>query len=399
MTPNRAADQTAVDAANLLLRLGLIVGFVVTPVALLVSQRSIFILGPIAGALTLSSGLALAPRMRIREIFAFLASPIGIAAIFVSLWASASLLWTPFPAEAAPRLLKIVSTFLCVLPIAAALPARSKAANLYVLPLGAAATAFGAIFLTSGLFGDHDEIAGDETLIRCVEAMLLLLWPAVAAATLRNRASLAASLAIVVVAAAISVRAPAALAATGVAALAYTAAATDRRLAGQWIGRIGAASFVLAPVLPLLFGPLLGSDPPGALVWLKAWNGTLVADGPRMLTGHGFNFVASGYFHGYLGSESPHSLLFEIWTDLGILGALASATLVYFSYQLAAAQSQKFAPYWFGALTYVTAIGVFGGATLQLWWITALALALVGMALAARGEFQTARPTAPKRVA
>ena len=52
-----------------------------------------------------------------------------------------------------------------------------------------------------------------------------------------------------------------------------------------------------------------------------------------------------------------------------------------------------------GGLTYVTAMGVFGGATVQLWWITALALALAAFALAARGDYKTARPTAPTRIA
>jgi hypothetical protein len=71
MTNNNVSDTTASEAANLLLRLGLAVAFVLTPLALLVSQRSIFILTPIAGALTFAAGFVLAPRMRIREVFAF----------------------------------------------------------------------------------------------------------------------------------------------------------------------------------------------------------------------------------------------------------------------------------------------------------------------------------------
>jgi hypothetical protein len=157
-------------------------------------------------------------------------------------------------------------------------------------------------------------------------------------------------------------------------------------------------SFIGAPALPLLFGPLTGDGAPAILASLKVWNGILAVDGPRMLTGHGFNYVMSGYFHGYLGAETPRSSLFEIWTDLGVLGALACAALIYWSYQFAAAQSARVAPYWIGVLTFVTAIGVFGGATLQLWWITALALALVALILASRGDFQTSRPTAPMQV-
>jgi hypothetical protein len=396
MKTQNAADKAAAEAANLLLRLGLLVAFVLTPVTLLVSQRSIFILTPIAGALTFASGLMLAPRMRLREIFAFIASPLGLAGIFLTFWAAASLLWTPFPAEAAPRLLKTLFTFLCVLPIAAALPARSKAANLYLLPLGVAMAAFGAIFLGARAKFDPDEPEASENMIRATEFMLLLLWPAIATTGQRQRLTLSAGLAIVVLAAAIAVRVPAALGATAFAALAFSAASADRRKTGRWIGALGAASFICAPAIPLLLGPLLGEDPWGPLASVKTWYGMILNDGPRMITGHGFNFVGSGWWRGYLPNRAPSSILFETWTDLGLIGALAGAALIYLAYRFAAKQSERLAPYCLGALTYVSAMGVLGGATVQLWWITALALTLAAFVLAARGDYKTLRPTAPR---
>jgi hypothetical protein len=398
MTVNNAADRTAADAANLLLRLGLIVAFVAGPLMLLMSQRSIFILTPIAGALMLAAGLVLAPRLRMREVFSALGSRVGLAALFLAFWALASLLWTPFPSEAAPRLFKIFSTFFCVLPIAASLPARTKANNLYLLPMGVAVAAFGAIFLNMRFFAEIDEVDDDETLIRAVEVMLLLLWPALAATALRNRLTLSASLAIVTLAAAISVYVPAALTATGMAALAFTAASADSSRTARWLGALGAASFILAPALPLLAGPFIGADAPGPLLGLKIWNGMIVNDGVRIITGHGFNFVGSGFSRGYLPLPAPHSILFEAWTDLGLIGALAGAALIYFCYETAAAQSKRLAPFAIGGLTFVTAMGVFGGATLQLWWITALALGLGAFALATRGDYKTDRPTAPIRL-
>jgi hypothetical protein len=399
MTNNNVADKAAAEAANLLLRLGLAVAFVLTPLALLVSQRSIFILTPIAGALTFAAGLVLAPRMRMRDVFAFVATPVGLSALFLAFWALSSLLWTPFPAEAAPRLFKTLSTFLCVLPIAAALPARSKAANLYLLPLGVAMAAFGAIFLSARLSSDPEDSENYDSMIRAAEFMLLLLWPAVAATALRNRLTLSTGLAIVVLASAIAIRVPAALAASATAALAFTAASANPRKAGRWIGAAGAVSFIFAPAAPLLLGPLVGENAFAPLLSLKIWNGMIVNDGLRMITGHGFNFVGSGFWRGYLPSQAPHSILFETWTDLGLIGALAGAALTYLAYDLAANQSARLAPFCLGGLTYVTAMGVFGGATVQLWWITALALALAAFALAARGDFKTARPTAPTRIA
>ena len=50
----------------------------------------------------------------------------------------------------------------------------------------------------------------------------------------------------------------------------------------------------------------------------------IVSDGVRMITGHGFNFVefrASGA--AICRRQAPHSMLFEAWTDLGLIGALA----------------------------------------------------------------------------
>jgi hypothetical protein len=44
-------------------------------------------------------------------------------------------------------------------------------------------------------------------------------------------------------------------------------------------------------------------------------------------------------------------------------------------------------------------MGVLGAATLQLWWITALALGLGAFVLARRGDYKTDRPTAPKLTA
>ena len=67
-----------------------------------------------------------------------------------------------------------------------------------------------------------------------------------------------------------------------------------------------------------------------------------------MITGHGFNFVGSGFWHGYLPAQAPHSILFETWTDLGLIGALAGAALTYLAYDLAANQSARLAPFCLG---------------------------------------------------
>lgn len=399
--PNKnAADKAAADAAGLLQRLGLGVAFVLTPLAFLFSTRAIFVLTPIGAALTFIAGVMLAPRFRLRDVFTPGLSSVGLASIFLAFWAAVSLLWTPFPADSATRLFKIVFTFLCVPAVAAALPARSKASNLYLLPLGLVLTAFLAIALEAHVIPGVDGASDREIVARAIEVMLLLLWPAAAALGLRNRVTLAASLAVVALAAAMAIHAPAALQATAAAALAFSLAlGLGPAVVGRWIGAAGAASFIFAPIVPLLFGPFVEAGAPLPLLGLKIWNGMLAADRLRVITGHGFNFVGAGFWRHYLPPQTPHSILFEIWTDLGLVGALAGAALIYACYQAAAAQSPRLAPYWLGGLTYVAAMGFFGGATLHLWWITAVALALAAVVLVTRGNYKTVRPTAPRKAA
>ena len=396
MTLRTNEERASEDAANLLLRIGVAAAFVAAPVFQLISQRAIFILPPIGGALILSAGLVLAPKTSLRDIFAVSFSRVGLAATFLFFWMLLSLLWTPFPGEAAPRLIKAALTLLAVLPVAASLPARTRVANLYLLPLGVALTAFGALLLGAPFFAVDPASASDENLIIGMEAALLMLWPALAATHLRKRATLSASLAIILAAAAVSVPTPVALSATVIAGLAMGLAFRDARQTGRWIGRIGAALFLFAPLFPLTIFMKL---PPDAPLWMqraKIWREIILNDGVRIITGHGFNFVSSGFWHGYLPQQAPRSMLFEIWTDLGLVGAVAIAVVTRLAYKAAAVQSERLAPFWIGALTYVYIMGFLGVATSQAWWITMLALALGAFAFVSRGDYKTSRPSAPR---
>jgi hypothetical protein len=89
-------------------------------------------------------------------------------------------------------------------------------------------------------------------------------------------------------------------------------------------------------------------------------------------------------------------MLFEIWTDLGLVGAVAIAVVTRLAYKAAAVQSERLAPFWIGALTYVYIMGFLGVATSQAWWITMLALALGAFAFVSRGDYKTSRPSAPR---
>ncbi|MGO8737344.1 hypothetical protein [Rhodoblastus sp.] len=396
MIDRHKADKASEDAANLLLRIAVAAAFVATPFFQLFSQRAIFILPPIAGALILVAGVTLAPKLKLRDIFAFLLSPLGLAASFLVFWMLLSLAWTPFPGEASARLIKSLLTLACVLPAMASLPARARAANLYFLPLGVALTAVAALIFATPVLSGGAESETQENLAIGMEAALLLLWPALATTHLRGRATLSAALVIVAVAAAVSVPTPGALAATALAAIACVLAWRDPQLAGRWIGRLAAAVVFFAPLAPLLLNLKSGHNPPQWLVSLKIWRWQIAHDGLRVITGHGYNFVSSGYWRGYLPPQAPRSMLFEAWTDLGLVGAAATAILIRLAYQAAADQSRRLAPFWIAALTYVSIMGLLGLATTQAWWITMLALALTAFAFVTRGDYKTSRPSAPR---
>lgn len=401
MTAQNAADRASEDAANLLLRLGAAIAFVATPALQLISQRAIFILPPIAAALFLTAGAVLAPRLSARQIFGLYPSPVGLSAAFFGFWMALSLAWTPYPAEAAPRLIKAVLTLLAILPVAASLPERTRTANLYFLPLGVALTAAGALILSTPPFlpAPHASLAAQagENLAIGVETALLLLWPALAATQMRQRAALSIGVAIVTLAAAMLVPAPIALAANAVAALVFWAAIRRPAAIGRIAGWIAAAVVVFAPAAPWI-AELLGpaGATPGVWAGLAAWRDRMAQDGLRLFLGHGFNFVSSGFWRGYLPILTPHSALYEIWTDLGLIGALAAAVLVKSSFCAAGEQTDRIAPYGLAALTYVFMMGAAGAGTTQAWWITSLTICLLAFALLLRGDYKTSRPTAPR---
>ena len=138
---SRASEDPALDAGDLLVRLGLTVLAVVVPVSVVLSRRAMFSLIPIGAGILLIGGLLL-PQVDVRgRLKAMILSAPGLSGIAVVGWCALSLLWTPFPADAAERLWKLGGTVALVAFTIALLPERTKTSNLYLFPLGLAAAA------------------------------------------------------------------------------------------------------------------------------------------------------------------------------------------------------------------------------------------------------------------
>jgi hypothetical protein len=394
--PSVTADPAA-DAATVLRRLGFALLLLVMPIVALFGLRTVVVLGPLAIVIlviaALLGGGARPPREGLARI---LLSTRGLAGGLLLLWSLLSLIWTPFPIQATERLFNILGTAALVVAGYLALPDRTRAANLYLLPIGVAGAAITAVALTLvGESGDpeHTEL----TLERGLIVLVLFVWPALAWLRSRQRDVEALVLAVAVTLAA--VLAPEIRPLEGVVIGAFVFALTAARptLGVAATAAVMAGIVAFAPLLPLVLAPiataLLGAADPTA-AGLQAWR-TLVMEEPlRLLTGHGFETALRGRIAGLIPAATPRNLLFEIWYELGLVGAAALAVLLYAGARRAGRDHPPLVPGLMAAFASAFTLACLGVATVQMWWLTTLALTVLVFVAASRGQFRTARPKA-----
>jgi hypothetical protein len=385
------------EAARLLCRLALIILMILTPTAELVLHSAIYVLLPVgAGVLVIAGWLTGGARGR-RDLAAVLITPIGLAGLFLISWTGLSLIWTAFPAEAGARFGRTFGTGLVVLLAIAFLPERTKASNLYLLPIGVALTAAATAFLIA--FGPPSFWSGgspDYALAqRCLMSVCVLLWPALGALALRERWIMAAGLAFVVAVAAFTAFEQVALISVAMGAVTYAIAMTRASATAQVAAFGAAALLLLAPILALFALPV------AALAHLPDSGPTLVAADvitaywPRLITGHGLDMVARAIELGALPVDTPRSILFTIWYELGLLGALSFAVLGALVFLAAGRAPAHVAPPLLAGLVAGFVIALSGAETTQLWWMTLAGLDAIAFALLFKGHPRAKRPLAP----
>lgn len=366
-----AFDDPAAEAAQLLCRLALVILMILTPAAELFSQGALYVLLPVGATVLLIAGW-LSSGHRDRHLVAALLSPIGVAALFLVFWAGLSLIWAPFPDEAVARFVRALGTGVVVLLACAFLPERTNASDLYLLPIGVAATAIATAFLV--LFGPQSFANGahpDSTLAqRCLLSVALLLWPALGALALRERWLLAAGLAVAVSLAAFVDFLQIALAAIALGAVVYAIATAEAARTSQVLAFIFAVLVLLAPIFAvssLLIADLAQLPHSGPIL---AFADVAVAQWPRLLTGHGLGMAAQAIELGILPADTPRSILFTIWYELGFLGAAAFAVLGVRVFLAAGRSPPHFAPPLLAGLVAGLVVALWGTETTQLWWMT-----------------------------
>jgi hypothetical protein len=264
-----------------------------------------------------------------------------------------------------------------------------RASNLYLPVVGvglAGLIALAAAILQPG--------AIDPTAIeRGAVLITLMAWPAVTWLSMKRRTVPGMAIAAAVGGLAIVMQGPAVLPALLIGAV----------LLGGAINNLRGAStaFMAAVALLILGGPLIALmlsflTPQQSAFGrtMQIWSDIIVADPSRLITGHGLDTALRNRISQALDLEAPKSLIFEVWYELGVLGALAATALLGFSIAAVARLGRAVAPFALGCMGFAFALSVIGLGTSQTWWITALASTTIVFAAVINGEYRTERPVA-----
>lgn len=391
----------AADAAIVLRRIAFAILMIVLPVASLFARRALVVLGPIGIVLlVIAAALDGGARPVRAALLRWRFSAGAGAGLILIAWCGLSLVWTPFRGEASERLFNIVGTIALALAGILALPERMRSSNLYLLPIGVGATALAAAALAFAEFrgGARDEVAA-QNFERGLIVLGLLIWPALAWLRSRERELEALLLAVAVALALVAAPFPLPLGGLVVGAFVFALTAAQPRIGTNLTAVAAAAIIALAPLIPFLAGPIAALVLPGGdLASFDTWRTLTLSEPARLVTGHGFETALRGRSVGLLPETAPRTLPFEVWYDLGLVGALAGAVSLFASIQAAGRSHAPLVPGAMASFSAAFALACFGIGTAQMWWFTALVVAVLIFAAVERGQFRTTRPKAILRL-
>ena len=137
------------------------------------------------------------------------------------------------------------------------------------------------------------------------------------------------------------------LQALAVGAVVFGIAAANPRFGAKLTAGAMAGLLVFAPLIPfvllLLVALVLGEADP-VVMSLDAWRKVVLDEPVRLITGHGFETALRSRLVGYLPAATPNTLLFQIWYELGIIGAWASAVALAVSARRQGAITRSWCP-------------------------------------------------------
>jgi hypothetical protein len=395
----RSAFPTAspsTDAAALLRRLGFAILLFAIPMAALFTRRALVVMAPLAVALIVMAafldGTAKSPRER---VIGLVTSRAGLAGLVLVFWAGLSLIWTPFVPQASERLFNIIAMGLMAVAGYLALPERMRSANLYLLPVGVGLAALIGIPM---LMRDEGHLEPDGLGVeRGMVVLVLLLWPAVTWLHSRGRNLEAVALALAVAVGAFLTADVLPLIGLVAGALAFALTAASPKGGSRLIGPLMAGLLIAAPALPFLLKPIAAailSSGSSTVAGLEIWQSLVLKEPLRLLTGHGLETAWRGRLFGLVPPGAPFSLLFDIWYELGLVGAVSGAVLLSQAALSAGGHRPILGPGIMASFASAFTLGACGIGTAQVWWFTALVVVVLIFVAVERGQFRTKRPKA-----
>lgn len=396
---DRAVSQTtnmAIDAAGLLRRFGFAVLVIMAPAAALLTRRGLVILVPIGIALlVLATFLESEGREPLGRARRAIMSPAGGLAAFLAFWAGLSLMWSPFPSEALERLVNLVGVGVVAFLAVSALPQRMRVSNLYLMPLGAGLAALMALWL--GLRPPKlSWLAFDASILDRGLLLLVLVTPAAVSWLASKDRFVSCFLLVAVVTAALIVgESWAALTALALGAAVFAVATIDTTV-GRWTCLVLIpGSVLLAPAMPFVLRPLskmMYGITHARVETVRSWGRIVYDDPARLFTGHGLDTALRAKLAGLVPNTAPSGILFEVWFELGFLGAVALALLLARAVDGASRLQGGAAAGALMTLTVAFVLAAAGQGAAQAWWLVGLALAAVTAVAVDRGQYRTTRP-------
>lgn len=389
----RKTVDPVLSAAAMLRRIGFMLLLTALPVFAMVSRRAVVLIMPIAVSLIIIAALidgTQRPFSQVNRRFA--ASPPVLGTLVLAVWIGMSLIWTPYPEPAVSRAVSLFATAALGLAGYYALSDRTRSANLYLLPIGVAAAAVtGALVALAMTRGTLPGIA-PIALERGMALAVLAVWPATAWMHSRGRDAQA-----LIVAASVGLMTLLAL--TWLPLIAFLAGAVVWGFASSYprtttsvIAIAAAVLIISAPFFAFIVTPLGAGAAGGVIDALAIWRAIILEDPLRIVTGYGLEAAQRSRMAGELPWNAPNSLLFEIWFELGIIGAVATAIALAGAVRAAARRQPILIPGGLACFTSGFTFAALGIASTQMWWVTGLIVVALAFVAVTRGQFRTTRP-------
>jgi hypothetical protein len=385
----------AKDSALLLQRMGFFTLGIALPVSAMVSRRAAVVLAPIGVALLVIAAFLSEPERFIRSLKRRSIKATALVLALLVGWSLLSTTWAPAGARGIDRIVNMLFALVIGIMGVAALPERVRAANLNALAVGAGlATVIAAITQATGYgLGDTEDDA--TILARGMALIVILTGPLVAWLLSRGRTKGAVALFATVAATSALVRDPVLVAAlaAGTAAFALVAGFAARTVSLVATGCV--LVVVLAPVIPWVIkfnlGSALGLEQ--ALIGRFAnWASTIAAAPVKLITGHGFGAVLAPLSSTAPSGPLPTSILVDIWHELGLVGAAAFATAIWFAMRAVRVLSPVIQAGAIAAYIAALSLGILGFAAFRAWWLMTLVALVIITTAVARGQARTDRP-------